>query len=103
MVVFKIRESVPIARYSPVCNVLRQWKTSLILTYRVYRDSMMRIIISENFVIENFCFSIFTYFLLLEASTKFYIIMGEFTALNIKEHCGKKIIIFMEKYFRFNY
>ena len=37
MVVFKMRESVPIARYSPVCNVLRQWKTSLILTYRVYQ------------------------------------------------------------------
>ena len=41
-----MRESVPIARYSPVCNVLRQWKTSLILTYRVYRlydniDSMI--------------------------------------------------------------
>ena len=32
-----MRESVPTARYSPVCNVLRQWKTSLILTYRVYR------------------------------------------------------------------
>ena len=32
-----MRESVPIARYSPVCNVLRQWKTLLILTYRVYR------------------------------------------------------------------
>ena len=32
-----MRESVPVARYSPVCNVLRQWKTSLILTYRVYR------------------------------------------------------------------
>ena len=26
-----MRESVPIARYSPVCNVLRQWKTSLII------------------------------------------------------------------------
>ena len=37
MVVFKMRESVPIARYSPVCNVLRQWKTPVILTYRVYR------------------------------------------------------------------
>ena len=37
MVVFKMRESVPTTRYSPVCNVLRQWKTSLILTYRVYR------------------------------------------------------------------
>ena len=32
-----MHESVPTARYSPVCNVLRQWKTSLILTYRVYR------------------------------------------------------------------
>ena len=32
-----MRESIPTARYSPVCNVLRQWKTSLILTYRVYR------------------------------------------------------------------
>ena len=32
-----MRKSVPTARYSPVCNVLRQWKTSLILTYRVYR------------------------------------------------------------------
>ena len=37
MVVFKMRDSVPSARYSPVCNVLRQWKTSLIPTYRVYR------------------------------------------------------------------
>ena len=32
-----MRESVPIARYSPVCNVLRQWKTLLILTYTVYQ------------------------------------------------------------------
>ena len=37
MVVFKMRDSVPIPRYSPVCNVLRQSKTSLIPTYRVYR------------------------------------------------------------------
>ena len=36
-VVFKMRDSVPIPRYSPVCNVLRQWKTSLIPTYTVYR------------------------------------------------------------------
>ena len=28
-----MRDSLPSARYSPVCNVLRQWKTSLILTY----------------------------------------------------------------------
>ena len=30
-------DSVPIARYSPICNVLRQWKTLLIPIYRVYR------------------------------------------------------------------
>ena len=44
-----MRESVPTARYSPVCNVLRQWKTSLILTYRVYRlyDTRMSV---RNFV-----------------------------------------------------
>ena len=32
-----MRGSVPSARYSPVCNVLRQWKTSLIPIYIVYR------------------------------------------------------------------
>ena len=37
MVVFKMRDSVPSARYSSVCNVLRQWRISLIPTYRVYR------------------------------------------------------------------
>ena len=37
MVVFKMRDSVPNARYSSVCNVLRQWSISLIPTYRVYR------------------------------------------------------------------
>ena len=37
MVLFKMRDSLPSARYSPVCNVLRQWKTLLILIYRVYR------------------------------------------------------------------
>ena len=31
-----MRDSIPSPRYSPVCNVLRQWKTSLIPTYRVY-------------------------------------------------------------------
>ena len=30
-------DSVPSPGYSPVCNVLRQWKTSLNPTYRVYR------------------------------------------------------------------
>ena len=37
MVVFKMRDSVPSPRYSAIYNVLRQWKTSLIPTYRVYR------------------------------------------------------------------
>ena len=37
MAVFKMCDSVPSLRYSPVCNVLRQWKTSLIPTYRVYQ------------------------------------------------------------------
>ena len=32
-----MRDSVPSPRYSAICNVLRQWKTSLIPTYRVYR------------------------------------------------------------------
>ena len=36
-----MRDSVPSARYSPICNVLRQWKTSLISIYRVC-DSMIR-------------------------------------------------------------
>ena len=35
-----MRESVPTAIYSPVCNVLRQWKTSLILTLES-TDSMI--------------------------------------------------------------
>ena len=37
MVVFKMRDSVPSARYSSVCNVLRLWSILLIPTYRVYR------------------------------------------------------------------
>ena len=32
-----MRDSVPSARYPAIYNVLRQWKTSLIPTYRVYR------------------------------------------------------------------
>ena len=35
-----MRESVPTARYSSVCNVLRQWKTSLILIESI--DSMIK-------------------------------------------------------------
>ena len=30
-----MRDNVPSPRYSAICNVLRQWKTSLIPTYRV--------------------------------------------------------------------
>ena len=37
MVVFKLRDSVPSASYSSICNVLHQWSISLIPTYRVYR------------------------------------------------------------------
>ena len=42
-----MRDSVPSARYSPVCNVLHQWKTSLIPTYRVYRlyDTLLVLIV----------------------------------------------------------
>ena len=36
MVVFKMRGSVPSAKYSSVCNVLRLWRIWLIPTYRVY-------------------------------------------------------------------
>ena len=32
-----MRDSVPSARYSGVCNVLRLWSISLIPTFRVYR------------------------------------------------------------------
>ena len=32
-----MRDSVHSARYSSVCNVLRQWSISIIPTYRVYR------------------------------------------------------------------
>ena len=32
-----MRDSVPSANYSSVCNVLRQWNIPLIPTYRVYR------------------------------------------------------------------
>ena len=33
MVVFKMSDSVPSAKYSSVCNELRQWSISLISTY----------------------------------------------------------------------
>ena len=47
-VVFKMRDSVPSPRYSAICNVLHQWKTSLIPTYRVYRLYDIRIRIIES-------------------------------------------------------
>ena len=39
-----MRDSVPSARYSPICNVLRQWKTSLIEStlYPVYTSDLER-------------------------------------------------------------
>ena len=37
MMVLKIRDSAPRARYSSVCNLLRLWRISLTPTYRVYR------------------------------------------------------------------
>ena len=37
MMAFKMRDSVPSAGYSSVCNVLRLWRISLIPTYRVHR------------------------------------------------------------------
>ena len=42
-----MRDSVPSARYSSVCNVLRQWNSSLIPTYRVYR-LYVSYLLSEN-------------------------------------------------------
>ena len=50
-----MRDSVPSPRYSPVCNVLRQWKTSLIPTYRVYRlyDTFVDTKSSVTFSIAN--------------------------------------------------
>ena len=50
-----MRENVPSARYSPVCNVLRQWRIWLIRTYRVYRlyDYLIFIINSLPEVLVN--------------------------------------------------
>ena len=44
-----MRDSVPSASYSSVCNVLRQWNIPLIPTYRVYRlydNNIMRYLIA---------------------------------------------------------
>ena len=37
-----MRGSVPSARYSPICNVLRQWKTSLIPIYKKHFKNEQR-------------------------------------------------------------
>ena len=42
-------DSVPSARYSSVCNVLRQWRTLLIPTYRVYRLYDIWVNLKTNF------------------------------------------------------
>ena len=47
MVVFKMCDSGPSARYSPVCNVLCLWRIWLIPTYRVYRLYRMIIFTSS--------------------------------------------------------
>ena len=54
-----MRDSVPSPRYSPVCNVLRQWNTSLIPTYRVYRlydtkNVLVMIQYNEKLIIATF-------------------------------------------------
>ena len=38
-----MRDSVPSARYSSVCNVLRLWRISLIPTYIESTDSMISV------------------------------------------------------------
>ena len=43
-----MRDSVPSASYSSVCNVLRQWNILLIPTYRVYR--LYDIYIIHNYI-----------------------------------------------------
>ena len=55
-----MRDSVPSASYSSVCNVLRQWNIPLIPTYRVYRlydiestDSIIMMIIFALNIIKN--------------------------------------------------
>ena len=42
MVMFKMRDSVPSARYSSICNVLRLWRISLIPTF-VIVDTAVRV------------------------------------------------------------
>ena len=41
MVVFKMLQSVPSARYSNICNALHQWKNRVTTTYRLYGESIL--------------------------------------------------------------
>ena len=60
-----MRDSLPSARYSPICNVLHQWKTSLIPIYRVYRlydisyitILRWRIIYKLHYNMHNYCWA----------------------------------------------
>ena len=55
-----MRDNVPSASYSSVCNVLRQCNISLIPTYRVYRlcdtDSMITFLIQKEPVSWSFVY-----------------------------------------------
>ena len=53
MVVFKMHDSLLSARYPPICNVLRQWKTSLTPIYRVYQsDDVQHFLESRGYIEE---------------------------------------------------
>ena len=82
MVVFKMRESVPTARYSPVCNVLRQWKTSLILTYRVYRLYDTQRFLTEHY----YCVACALLYSTVACSALYIILKGSSQSITIVWH-----------------
>ena len=55
-----MRDSVPSASYSSVCNVLRQWNIPLIPTYRVYRlyDRVYRL---YDYIFAMYCTVLYYY------------------------------------------
>ena len=58
-----MHDSVPSQRYLPVCNVLCQWKTSLIPSYRVYRlydYCIIMVIIVYIYIKGKICFISYT-------------------------------------------
>ena len=69
MVMFKMGDSVPSARYSSVCNVLRLWNISLIPTYSVYRfydtesDSMINYTLGTILLLHYYTFLSCVYFI----------------------------------------